>query len=853
MDTLLKHLGPHKIGHFMILETIGRLADVNMTEIIPYVKSTLAVISPMLSLIKNDYVKVSYAYCIHRFCDAVMEYQTHTEKHSTESALSCEPDLDLEVSESESLNEEDPETVKEAKTKGTIDISTEIGFIYDIIMHQWLNSRDAKLCAELLYGLSMMFPLLPVDKLLEQTNKIIPMLLNMFRRSIDRASITSFLASVIKTAIKLDPQILDSHAQITINTLFDLICVNPDFEKLMAAKSHFEVLRCYDLLAKNYGDKVLEIILLRLKSNDDRDKIKSLLLLTHLTNSSDEIVQRKIKDFLSLLRVMVLNEKTFKMKVALLKTIIAFSQKGFVDHKLFVKFIIHHCCQLMKVTPDQLVKPDDFKEATEFITTCNNSLVLLSRTVPTMENLLKVELLQNYLVYEYTDACPTIAKCMAALFHKNPEINVNNDPYQENGIDPLEEDRLKFITEEQKVNITSTIINIPSPESVFVRSLVLTANFENKDRIEHVLNFLQAYCPNLNKHLQPLWNDRIPELLASLKTNDDDKFYKDLNQFVQLTIKDMDDPKFSEALVNKLSDQLSLYTPKSHASQASGNLNQLQQELKVPPLIVERGMLLKLLGLCLCYVTDVTSIDAKIELIFDCVRQEKLEKIVHYKELEEKFLDPAKSLGFLSRTHYDLLVEKFKALIREDGMKKSSSIFSILSKDTQKENDRFKFKILIIFSCQFIVENTAKYNILSNKDGQNDKLIEYLSRQLTEMKECQIKKIILSTFLKIAEIYLESITGKNDVEFKHLNDMLSLILHIPIDNKDGGNKDVNSGNNGFYDYLPLYPNILKLSTVLIKLSKNAQHDLDGTNLLNMISHHFFTAAQSLNTVGFIFL
>lgn len=400
MDTLLKHLGPHKIGHFMILETIGRLADVNMTEIIPYVKSTLAIISPMLSLIKHEYIKVSYSYCIHRFCDAIMEYQSHTEKHSTESALSCEPDLELAESDGSfngSINEinvDDPGSVSitQVKLKTNIDISTEIGFVYDIIMHQWINNRDSKLCAELLYGLSMMYPLLPIEKLLEQTNKVIPMLLNMFRRSIDRASITSFLASVIKTVIKIDPKILDSHAQVIVNALFDLICVNPDFERIIAAKSHFEVLRCYDLLSKNYGDKVLEIILLRLKSNDDRDKIKSLLLLSHLTNSSDEIVQRKLKEFLSILRLMVLNEKTFKMKIALLKAVIAFSQKGFVDHKLFIKFMIHHSCHLAKITADQLVRPDNFDEATEFTTTCKNSLVLLSRTVPSMENLLKVSL-----------------------------------------------------------------------------------------------------------------------------------------------------------------------------------------------------------------------------------------------------------------------------------------------------------------------------------------------------------------------------------------------------------------------------------------------------------------------------
>lgn len=58
---------------------------------------------------------------------------------------------------------------------------------------------------------------------------------------------------------------------------------------------------------------------------------------------------------------------------------------------------------------------------------------------------------------------------------------------------------------------------------------------------------------------------------------------------------------------------------------------------------------------------------------------------------------------------------------------------------------------------------------------------------------------------------------------------------------------LNISSKGFYDYLPLYPNILKLATNLIKLSPIDEGNFDGTNLLNITAHHFFAAAQNLNS------
>lgn len=846
MDELTALLQPHQIGHFMVLETLGQLARSNLDESVSYIKDILGTTIPMMALIKQDYQKQSYANAIQQFCDAVTEYQSNVERgSSTSSNLSNEPDLIESTSTSETASLSDVELVDETKlviasrekvSKAQLDISAEIGIIYDIIMQQWLNTRDTKLCSEFLNVLSYMYPLISLQKVFDTTNKIIHTLLTMYKRSVDRASISIFLSSVIQTTQRIDTKLLDPQADAIIVTLFDLICTNPDFEKPVAVRSHTEVLRCYDLLANTYGEKLIDIISTRFKSNDEREKVKALMLLTHLTNTKEKVVKLRTKEFLTILRQMVLTERQFKMKTIILRAIVAFAQKGFIQQNIFIKFLVHHCCHLAKVHPDQGTQ----EEANDFVTTCNKTLIILSRTMDgDIDNLLKAELLHMFMLYEYTDACTTFAKCLAKLFQKNSDMITTKAV--DDGVDAVNDAASGVLSDAQENT------NTPSSESIFVRSLVLLADFDNKARIIEVLNFLLHFCPNLSgKHLQPLWNEKIAGLIETMTINDDDKFYKDLNIFVISTIKDIDDVKFSESLVNKMSDQFSLYQPPP-ANPIVANLNQLNTELLVSNLRNERGMLMKLFGLCLCNVSDPPSVDTKLDLIINQVKTEKLEKMVTYHELEEKFMDAAKALGFVSRVHYNLVMKKFENIINDDSIKKSGSFFSSLqfTKDTQKESDRYRLKILVIFGFYHMIQNTLKANIIKNMDGQNDKVIEYLNRQLMEMRECQIKKHILSTLLIVTETYLEQ-PEEEKIEFKYTSDLLHLILKIPIENVMGSGSNSNSGNFGFYDYLPLYPTILKLATNLIKMSPIEDGNLDGTNLLNITSHHFFTAALNLD-------
>lgn len=82
----------------------------------------------------------------------------------------------------------------------------------------------------MLQALAHMYPLLPHDNIIDQVVKVIPQLLGFYRRSMDRNAITQLLASVVKTSIDTDANSLDPVSDTLIVSLFDLVCVNPDYE-----------------------------------------------------------------------------------------------------------------------------------------------------------------------------------------------------------------------------------------------------------------------------------------------------------------------------------------------------------------------------------------------------------------------------------------------------------------------------------------------------------------------------------------------------------------------------------------------------------------------------------------------
>lgn len=736
---------------------MGAIASVNVLGVTGSIKSTLENILPTLSMIKLDHVKQAFAFAIGRFAEAMSEYLSR---------------------------QDNPSTVE--------DISAELAIAYEVLIHQWLPNRELKVSSEILQALSYMYPLLSKEKIQDQANKAILQILSFYRRSMDRHAITQLLASVLKTTIENDPKTIDPLSDGVISNLFDLVCVNPDYEKPQTVKSHYESLRCFDLLIESYSTKIFDMLGQQMRSNNERERIKSLLVLTHLTNTFHNLVSPKIVDFMPLLKQLIQQERNVKMKMVLLKTIVALTQKSLIDDKEFVKFILRNSCQLNKFNQDY----GTVDEHQEFITTCNNSLYMLATTVGTVDDILKRELLYHYLVVEYTDICSTIAKCLSKLFSKNTvvteELNSDND----------------------EVSKTS----IPGPDAVFARSLTLMGNTSNTKQIESILSFLKYYAPCINKFLQPRWLEKIPELTLCL-TKSITEFDEKLFEFLRVTIKDVDDYKFPESLVNKLSDQIVLY-PISPPPQC---------EYFVPKFSQEKGMLLKVLGITLQYVTDIQSIETKIDLIFSISRQEKVvDKSSTNGDIETILIDAARSLGFISKVHLEIVLKKINSLIQEEGSRKSpGSFFSGLNfmKDNQKESDLLKINVLAIESYAHIVQMAPHEAVLKDIDS---KMVNYLYKQLCETKDFTLRKSVLSTLLTISEQIL--IAKDVGCDFATRNQLLDQLLQI----------DSSTEN------LPLFPIILKIATNLVKIQSQSNDDqIKIHNFFEESCRKFFSVAQLL--------
>ncbi|KAJ6639089.1 Maestro heat-like repeat-containing protein family member 1 [Pseudolycoriella hygida] len=756
LDQLFSHLQQGHVSHFMILHCMGAIASVNVTGITSSIKPTLENILPTLSMIKLDHVKQAFAFAIGRFAEAMSE---NLSQNSSDSTVE--------------------------------DISAELAIAYEVLIHQWLPNRELKVSSEILQALSYMYPLLSKEKIQDQANKVILQILSFYRRSMDRNAITQLLASVLKTTIDSNPKTIDPLSDGVISSLFDLVCVNPDYEKPQTVKSHYESLRCFNLLIEIYSTKIFDMLSQQMRSNNERERIKSLLVLTHLTNTYHNLVAPKIVEFAPLLKHMIQQEKNVKMKMILLKTIVALTEKSLIEDKEFIRFILRNSCKVNKFNLDY----GTLEEHSDFILACNASLYMLASTVGTIDEILKRELLSHYLVLEYTDICSTIAKCLSKLFSKNA-----------------------VITEESKGDgeeLSKT--SIPGPEAVFARSLTLMGNIGNAKQIENILSFLKFYAPCINKFLQPRWLEKIPELILCL-TKSTTEFEEKLFEFLRVTIKDVDDYKFPESLVNKLSDQIVLYP-----------INAPQSEYFVPKFSQEKGMLLKMLGIALQYVTDIQSIETKIDLIFNVVRQEKvIDKNSTNGDIEVILVDAARSLGFISKVHLDIVLQKINSLVQEEGSRKSpGSFFSGLNfmKDNQKESDMFKINVLALESYAHIVQTAPHDAVLKDIDS---KMVYYLVKQLCETKDFTLRKSVLSTLLIISEQILIAKDVGCDLATK--TQLLDHLLQI----------DTSTEN------LPLFPLILKIATNLVKIrSQNQDDQMKIQNFFEEECRKFFSVAQML--------
>ncbi|KAH8408933.1 hypothetical protein KR009_004065 [Drosophila setifemur] len=747
------------VPHFMLMQCLGLLATEHPAGVVPHIKAILSRCQPYLGGIRQDHIKQAHAYAIGRFSEALLE-EGEQKRGEEEEEGQC---------------------------------STEISVAYDVLFNQWLHSREPKVCVEILQALSSMYPLLPKDRIQGQAARLVPQIFALYRRSVDRNAVTQFLCSVLKTNLALNPHVLDNILDSLILHLFDLVYVYPDYEKPQTVKGHYEVLRCFHLLAGHpaYSIRIMDTLLMHLRNNSERERMKCLLILTHLLNSCAGNIEGQVPASIECLKQMILTEKGVKMKLTLLKTIVALAQKSHIRDKEFVWFVVRHSCRYSKSNQEH----GSQEEHSNLVLSCENTLYMLASTVGTLDELLKRELLNYFILLDYTDICGNLAKCLASLFAKSPHIEYDVAAGDETVTDhvPAEgaagEERGAAVVRRGKVTV-------PGAETIYARCLALLSNQQCIKRCSNILSFLRYYHPQVNPALEELWERRIPDL--QLQINRESAYRQQLHDFILETNEFLGglDDNFAQRLASKLADQMYLYP-----------ISLPHSEWHLPDLSAERGMLMQAVALTLLQVTDVACIHTKIDLIVTSARQERLDKHVKHADYERRIEPCALALGYISRQHLGHLVKKLTELAQVGGRKHSTGFFSNLHfiKDTHKELENYKSNLLVVKAFGRIMDEADPLQSLQHLD-EDDTLLSFLMQQLAGHKDQTIMSAILQTLLSICN---QLIATKEQLPspLRHRNQIMVTVFSIPIEAP-------------FHD-LPLLPTILKLGTDFIRIGKRS--------------------------------
>ncbi|GJQ85615.1 hypothetical protein Trydic_g20165 [Trypoxylus dichotomus] len=611
MDALMKVFQPGVIPHYTIPHTMGALASTNTFGVIPYLKNILDIMIPLLPNLKTDVSKQAFSYALECFSDSLIEYTAN---------LDQAPD----------------------PTLGITDFQSEISVAYDILFLNWLTVRDPRVLTSVLHALSAMFNILSTERIRQSTVKTTQMLLALFKKHKDPLPIIKCLGAVISVSAKSDGTLLEPLLAPVLQMMSELICVSPDYAQPELLRTHSEVLRCFECFALHYSDYIIDHVISQMRNNNDKERIKGLLVVTHLTNSAEIVVRSRLKDVLHVLTDM-LTESNLRVKMALMKVIVAFAYKGFLSNKdtvteKFVLFIIKLCCK------PSLSKEGDFSEISDLQITADNTLYMLTTSVKDLEASLWNLLLMCLFLPEYYEATIIILRCLTHLASRK----VQKGPC----------------------------------DGAFIRCLALLAQPLPNFKGTFALNFLKNIRLCDDEASQAVWEAKIPPLLKYLEQNYDNfntKEWEDLIfDFLSLLSESITDETFKEGLIMKVKEQLPLYSDKNSDLYQNGNKKHL-----------ERRLLLKSLAVISCYLSDKELVQQVVNIILDNIKPQE------YSELQAC----SEAIGICSRSNLKIVLNTLQTIRKDVLLKKSTKLFQFgFMKDQKSELEIEKVRYVIITS-----------------------------------------------------------------------------------------------------------------------------------------------------------
>ncbi|CAG9771935.1 unnamed protein product [Ceutorhynchus assimilis] len=666
LDALRANLQAGVVPHYTIPHTMGSLASTNSYSVVPYLKDILHIMLPLFGGLRTDHLKQAFSFALQNFCEGLVEYVSN---------LDQVPDPTITT-----------ETFK-----------TELSMAYDVLFSAWLQSKEPKVVETVLEALGAIFVTLPIDKVTQQIQKIIPLLLSLYKKNINPYVITKCLYAVLTKSATVNGMLLEPLLSNILNNLSELICLNPDYAQPNSSRCHSEVLRCYECIAIYFTDTTIDKLLVHLKNNNDRDKLKGLIVITHLiAYSAEQTIHRRLKDILKHVQEM-LEGSHIKIRKVLVKIIIALAHKKVLINKelnpdgaeVYLEFILKMSCRQL------LPKNSDIslEELKDIQTSADNALYVLTTSVPELEATLWGLLLKCLLNTKYDEAIVILLRCLTYLASKK--------------------------------------LQTQNSEAAFVRCMVLLSNPLPALRGTFLLNFLRNISPCNGFAYKPVWEVKLPQLSKYLDQNYDGfnvVEWQDLMfDFLNLLLENVKDDGLNQNMLAKAHQQLELY------NNIRNTPNMDKDEIQTK--FAEKRFLMKFIALILCYLKSKESVLQTLDVLLVNVR------LTDYTELHAC----AEAVGIASRVHLDLVLEKLAQIRRELLTKKSSKLFSFVKNQTHELGlERY----VIIYSYAEVCNEAPSDQLLRVVESE---ILDFVLNELSNCKEFAIRRVCLKAINSIAD------------------------------------------------------------------------------------------------------
>ncbi|KAK4789666.1 hypothetical protein SAY86_016970 [Trapa natans] len=570
------------------------------------------------------------------------------------------------------------------------DVMSFLNSAFELLLRVWAASRDMKVRASSVEALGQMVILITRAQLKAALPKLVPIILELYKRDHEIAYLaTCSLHNVLYSSLMSEsgPPMLDfEDLTVILSTLLPVVCVNneskdrSDFS--VGLKTYNEVQHCFLTVGLVYPGDLFVFLMNKCRLKEEPLTFGALCVLKHLLPRLSEAWHSKRPSLVEVVKSL-LDEQNLGIRKALSELIVVMASHCYLvgpSGELFVEYLVRHCavsdlerddCESFK---DIQYRRNEVKvgsvSPTELRTICEKGLLLITITIPEMEQVLWPFLLKMIIPQLYTGAVATVCRCISELCRQRSSYY------------------------NSMLSECNARADIPKPEELFARLVVLLHNPLAREQLaSHILTVLCNLAPLFPKNINMFWQDEIPKMKAYIVDPEDLK----------------QDPSYQEAwddmIINFLAESLDVIQDIDWVI-SLGNAFTRQYELYTSD-DEHSALLHRCLGMLLQKVDDRA---------FVCDRIGWMYKQANIANPTNR-LGLAKAMGLVAASHLDTVLEKLKDILDNIGqniIQRFLSFFSDSFRSVESDDIHAALALMYGYAARYAPSTVieARINVL---------------------------------------------------------------------------------------------------------------------------------------------